>query len=107
MKPKIGERYKLWGGIYECLSMTPKGNAIMVFENTDKEFILYKESFHRLEKIKLSGKKVLVIGKFKDSDEIVSYLFKDIESYKNYPKNSNSLIPLAIKEVEWEEGEGL
>ena len=62
--------------------------------------------FYHLKKAKLSGKKVIVIGRFKESDDIVAFIYSDMNSYRN--SNRNPLfITLAIKEIEWEEGEGL
>lgn len=107
MNIKVGERYKLWDMAVKCLSITPNGNALCVLEDKNREFLAYKEEFHRLQKIKLSGKKVLVIGRFKETISLVSYVYENIETYRNSIKPNSNFVPLAIKEVEWEEGEGL
>lgn len=114
---RVGKIYKrndsLSDARYLCTGITTTGNAVVLVKyinptiTKELEFIVFKEYFSKYEEVKNSGKIILVVGKFKDFNRIDSFCFTSMEDYKEWKKHSSNFTRFAVKEIEWEEGEGL
>lgn len=119
---RVGKTYKrndsLSDARYLCTGITTTGNAVALIKYINrtitKEFesIIFKEYFSKYEEVKekLKGTKWLVIGTPNPvrSPPFISYVsFNTREEAESWIKITRHFTIFAIKEVQWEEGEGL
>lgn len=113
----VGKKYKykynnLSNLEHTCLYLTPQGGAIFLHGLSGKEFFVEKDCIHFYEEVKekLKGTKWLVIGTPNPvrSPPFISYVsFNTREEAESWIKITRHFTIFAIKEVQWEEGEGL